>query len=473
MEWFNLSLALLLPLLLGATCVNLTIAPTTPGRPLAVWGNGMMLGLFLTPLLLRLQDSVGIPLEFTVTSAVLFALLLIANAVGARHFRWARLRFFASSWQPSLTPAGNVLFGFFTLLIALRVFSLGLELWWRPLFPWDATMHWASKARVWFDAGGIVPFVENQRWLQMRGDGVFTDHHPGYPATIPLLQVWVNSALGRWDESLMNLPWWQCIVGLGAAFFGQARAAGCKPLPALIFTYLLLSMPLLNIHVALAGYADLFLGAAYCLAIMAFHNWSITRDSGQGFLAIFFALTCPLIKNEGVFWLLSFLPALIVVLMPLRHALSVLACGFIVLMLVLFLGPQELSVAGHSLAGLKLQFRPAAAQGIVDVIWVHDNWHLLGYLLPGLLVLATLSAGPGTTRCRGVATAMLAAIVCFLVLFLFTRYAQRVESFTAVGRVSLQLAPALVFMCCLLWNSMSTNLTTGERADAAAFAGSR
>ena len=70
-------------------------------------------------------------------------------------------------------------------------------------------------------------------------------------------------------------------LGLGAAFYGHARAAGASPVTALAFTYMLLSMPLLNTHVALAGYADLLLGACYCAAIMAFHNWSVTREPGR------------------------------------------------------------------------------------------------------------------------------------------------------------------------------------------------
>ncbi|MGL4566863.1 MAG: hypothetical protein ACRCVD_16325, partial [Halioglobus sp.] len=348
----------------------------------------------------------------------------------------------------------KVLLVLLVLLIVLRLVTLGLELVWRPLFPWDATMHWATKARVWFDSRSLFPFVENGQWLEQGGAGVFTDHHPGYPVTTPLLQTWVSLALGRWDESLINLPWLLCCLGLLAAFYGQARAAGSTVLTATVFTYMLLSMPLLGTHMALAGYADLFLGAVYCAAIMAFHNWSLGRGRGQAMVAIFFALCCPLVKNEGFFWLLTFIPGVIVVLLPVRRALTLLAAGVVVLALALLLVPQDLAVAGHSLAELDLRYRPGALAGIATSIWMQDNWHLLGYLLvvltPLLLVLRKSASG----KLAGIAVTLLSATVLFLFLFLFTRYSMGAVRFTAVGRISLHLMPALVFFCLLLWNEL-------------------
>ncbi len=234
----------------------------------------------------------------------------------------------------------------------------------------------------------------------------------------------MSLSLGRWDESLINLPWLLCCLGLLAAFYGQARAAGSTVLTATVFTYMLLSMPLLGTHVALAGYADLFLGAVYCAAIMAFHNWSLTRGRGQAMVAIFFALCCPLIKNEGLFWLLTFIPGLILLLLPARPALTLLAAGLVVLVVALLLIPPDLAVAGHSLGNLNLGYRPGALAGIATSLWVQDNWHLLGYLLvalpPLVLVLRTSASG----KLAVVAATLLSAIILFLFLFLFTRYSR-------------------------------------------------
>src|SRR5699024_3645182 len=133
-----------------------------------------------------------------------------------------------------------------------------------------------------------------------------------YPKTVSLISLWVSLALERWDDSLINLPWLFCAIALGLAFYVQLRGWGFTLLASLLGTYLLFSLPLLNTHVALAGYADLWLATVYCLAGMAFLQWLRTGDSRQGGLALLLALACPLINREGLIWMLTFLPPLMI-----------------------------------------------------------------------------------------------------------------------------------------------------------------
>jgi len=266
----------------------------------------------------------------------------------------------------------------------------------------------------------------------------------------------MNSAIGRWDESLMNLPWLLCLLALGAAFYAQARIAGATAVSAMVFCYLLLSMPLIDTHVALAGYADLFLGACYGAALMALHNWSVTRQRWQGGLALVFALCCPLIKNEGFYWLLTFIPALVVVLLPSRLATALLGSIAIAAAVVVALIPGDVIIAGHSLNHLDPHFHSEAMAGIAAILWVHDSWHLFFYLLPGLVLLGLLPGGRRSFgSCAGILTALATAICLFLILFLFTRFAATAVSFTAVGRISVQLVPGLVFLALLLWTKIT------------------
>lgn len=454
MEYLNPLIALVLPALLGGLCLELLVPAGTPARPMVVWGNGLLVGLIGIPLLMRLLDALGVPLTYQAVGGITGALVLMSGLL-----LLVRKKPFYQDLRPaSVFASQSVIYKpaiiCFVLLMALRFTSLGLELLWRPLYPFDATMHWATKARVWFEYQSLVPFVDNMRWLELAGEGVFTDHHAGYPITTPLLQVWMSLVIGRWDESLINLPWLACLAGMGLAFYGQARVAGATSLTAVVFTYLLLSMPLINTHVALAGYADLFLGACYCAALMAFHNWAISRQSWQGVMAAFFALSCPLIKNEGFYWLLTFAPGLLLVLLPWRKALVGLAGMMVVLVAVLLLIPQDMEIAGHSLGSLGLVFRPGAPEAIASSLFVHDNWHLFAYLLPGLLVTALFLASPGVKACIGVSGTLASAIFLFLILFIFTRYASGAIRFTAVGRISMQLIPGMMFLAVLLYDAL-------------------
>lgn len=440
--------------MLGAQWVACLFPATTPGRAGLILGYGSLLGLLVVPLLLRLLDTFGATLTFF-SGATALALLILISAYP--YFLRRRNRFAPRSARRAfgLSRQQLLVFIFFLILIDLRIVSVGLELVWRPLFPWDATMHWATKARVWFDAQAIVPFVDNLRWLELGGSGVYTDHHAGYPVTTPLLQLWISLALGRWDESLMNLPWLLCLIGLALAFYGQARAAGASALTGIVFTYLLVSLPLLSTHVALAGYADLFLGAFYAAALMAFHNWSVSRQPAQAVLAIVFALYCPLIKNEGFFWLLTFVPALIVVCLPWRRALILLCAGVLVLVLTLIFLPPDVVIAGNSLGDLRLKIHKGVFSGIATSIWIQDNWHALGFLLPALTVLLWCSGRGVAARYRGIGVALLSAITLLLALFLFTRHSLGAIRFSSLGRISLHLVPSLMFLAMLCWQDVS------------------
>src|SRR5690606_35915618 len=133
--------------------------------------------------------------------------------------------------------------------------------------------------------------------------------------------------LERWDDSLINLPWLLCAGALGLAFYGQLRYWRLTPLASLLGTYLLLSIPLLNTHIALAGYGDLWLATTYSLAGMALLPWLRTGDSRQGWLALLLALACPLLKREGLIWILPFLPPLLIAHLSFRAMLLTSAGG--------------------------------------------------------------------------------------------------------------------------------------------------
>lgn len=450
MEWLRLTLALGLPATLGLSLAA-TWIPAARRRACLVAGYGLVMTLVLWPLVLRLCAALGAGPGFHLP--LVFALLLI---VGLQIRLWrstpvtpapreVKPPLFAAGWLP------RALCLLLLALLSLRLFSLAQEVLWRPVYPWDATMHWATKARVWFELQDFVPFVSNDEWLRRGGEGVFTDHHPGYPVTVPLWQYWVSTALGRWDPALINLPWLLCYLGLGLAFMGQAREAGASRVESLVFTTFLLTLPLLNTHVALAGYADLFLGACYGLALMALHAASRGGQRWQWLLVFLFACACPLIKNEGFFWMLTLLPGCWVAWR--RDATSILLAILGVsaaVPLVLWLFPADVSVAGHSLNSLDLAYRPGSLEGIFTSLLVLDNWHLTFWYFCLLLVLV-IWRRPGVLQAAGpVMAALAAAGILFLCLFTVTEYAVGAVRQTAVGRITLQLVPGFLFLLLLL-----------------------
>ena len=442
MELITLVAGLCLPWLLGVVWLRAPWLRATGITWPTLLGYGYLGGILFTTLVTRLLDALEIRLSFFSIGLALL-LLTVAGAWLGRKEPW-QIRQPGVDWH-SLAGWRKIVYAVVLAAIVIRLAGLGLEIVWRPLFPWDAWSQWATKARVWYELGHLATFVPADIWLGGESAGTYTDAAPHYPPAIPLIQVWMSYSLGRWDDSLMNLPWLLCAVALGLAFYGQARQWQISPLFALMFTYFLLSLPLLDVHVALAGYADLFMGAFYGLAAMAFFHWTRKRDFWQGAMALLFGLGCILIKQPGIAWALTFLPALLIVFMP-RAGLvgtSVLAAAGVATLFIL--GEKDFHLFGYH---VHLRFA-ADWQPFWQNMMMIDNWHLLWYLVAAALILSFPRLLTPSFRSM---TALLLSAVSFLaVVFFFTHVQAWTEDYTTINRALLHIVPMLLFYVMVLF----------------------
>ncbi len=464
MEWWGVGLALSVPWLAGALWLRALWGEAPAGTwPLAL-GYGYLLGLLAATVLLRVQAAVGLPPGFWGPFAVM-ALLAVAGGwlvwrrapvrpphpnpppPGGREFWWLGLK-----WQ-------TLLLALLLVWIGLRLAGLALEVWWRPLYPWDAWTTWMVRPKVWAELQQLAPFVAPRHWLADPAGSAYAIEAWAYPHTVPLLALWPTLAYGAWNETAAHLPWLGCAVALGLGFYGQARRWGASALTALIFTWLLLSLPLLNSHVALAGYADLWMTAAFSLAAIAFFQWARDGDRHQGLLALLLALAGPLVKVEGAVWLLLFIPALLVARLRwpwlLATALAAAALG---------LGWWLAGGVVFSIPGLgEFHFTPALIQApyvgrfglgyrgswdpVVMNFFVLANWHLLGYLLVlAAGVALALAVRRGAERWRWAqATFVASSLLALFVLFFLTDAQLWAEQYTSINRVVLEFVPAWLF----------------------------
>lgn len=389
---------------------------------------------------------------------------------------------------PAPIPLWHWMLGSLLLLwIAVRLGGLALELWWQPIFPWDAWTTWALRARVWTELQQLVPFIDPQAWLAgaagahdlpagppagLLGDPPSDpldyplDAH-AYPLTVSLLAAWPTLAFGDWSASAAKLPWLGCALALLLGFYGQARRWGASPLLALVFLWLLASLPLLDSHLALAGYADLWLATLIGLAFMAFLHWARTRDRRQGLLALVLVLCLPLLKQEGAVWAGLFLPALLAVWLRGRWWLPLLAV-FAGLGLWL-VSTAELAQRLPLLHGFNLAY-----QGDWAPVWDHlfnrSSWHLFAYLLILALVAALVQDGCGAYRDpahRAGLAWVLAALLAFYLLFFWTAAAAWALSGTSLNRILLQFAPALAFWMLSVWMRLAVGAGEAGAAGAA------
>jgi hypothetical protein len=305
-----------------------------------------------------------------------------------------------------------------------------------------------------------VPFVNPDVWLAAKG-ALYTDMAPTYPSTVPLWQVWSSLALDGYDDALMNLPWWIASVAFTIAIFGALRRIEFGPLAALVGTWIVVSLPLADVHVALAGYADLPMAAYFTLAALATLTWIRTRSLGDAMLALLLAGACPYIKTPGIVWASTLLPAVVVALLP-RQGVRVVAAGFALGIVTLIVLAQSSPVIFNY--RLHLDFAPAWG-ALVESFFMLANWNLLWY---GVIAAAIL-AGPRLASPPVVAfTMIMGAGVSFLaVVFTFTDARAWVETQTTINRAVLHLAPLSAVWMLVAFRAWATRNDEIDRAFAA------
>ena len=456
-----LLLAWLLPFASGVAAYCAVDARAAPGRSAALAGYGIVFGLLLASVAsaLRARANTAHALSAAAPALLLFALLAGSAA-------WWRIR-----RRDAVAPVPHAkLEKWKTVLIIAALLSLAWRGWLalrevllRPTYPWDAWDAWAVKSKTWFLLGHYAPFVSARDWLAQHPPDAYTGPAWSYPSALAWMQVWFASAAGDWIEPLVNLPWIALWAGLLLAHYGQWRALGLSRPQAVGFVYLLGSLPLLAVHAALAGYADLWVATLLGLALLAWLRWIEQRDRGQLLIAALCACALPLLKLEGTIWLLLLAAVAGYGALPRRRRKMVAAVIVLVLVAMALIGKLLLPLYGLGwvsvgtqsidvpvLGRLPIGWHPGAVGGLFSSLFAQSNWHLLWWLTPVLVVWRWRAL-----RARE-ATRLLALFLCagfgFLAfLFLGTDAARWAESFTAFNRLLMHVVPATVTLCALLY----------------------
>lgn len=460
MGWFGVFLAIVLPWLAGVVALKQAWRDNAPGTWPLVLGYGYLLGLFAAVLLLYLTAPLGLRVASWLT------MLLLAGAIWLGLWRIVRSPVAAEVSQvPPLPRWQRVIMVLLLCWLAVRVIGLALEVWWQPLFPWDAWTTWAMRARLWSETGQLLPFVSAADWLGDAAGHAQTIGAWNYPKAVSLIALWPTLVYGEWNETAANLPWLGCFIALGLGFYGQARVWGATPLISTVFLWLLLSLPLLNAHVALAGYADLWLATTFGLSAIAGVQWLRQGDRRQGLLALALALCCPFIKLEGAVWVGLLVAALLAARSSGRWSILLLGAAVGSLMLVIMSGGVtfvlpglgrfeftasliQIPLIGRFELGFHDSWRP-----VLTTLFIHGNWHLFAYALmaASLYGLFRVFGARDVGWLRAELALVFGSLLMLFFLFFFTdAYRWAVQS-TSTARLMLHFMPVYAFYMLSLW----------------------
>ena len=368
----GLLLSIALPALTGVPWMLAVQSRRAPGGwPLAI-AYGYVLGLLITMAAMRGLDLAHLPINLF-TSAIV---PVFAGAIGwwrmraALEFARADGRHAAATWR-AMSRATRIVCFALLILIVLRLFTLGAELLLRPVFPWEAVSGVAAKARAWYELGVLAPFVSPASWLE--GLGNFTDADPGGFALPSLLLVWTAYAVGQWHEGAVGFPWWMLGLCLVLGMYGHLRRAGGGVAFSLAAAYLLLSLPLVDLHIALAGAPQWIAAAGVGLAGCALLSW-LEEPSRELLYCLAIGAALAVLSMAST-W--SWFPIIAVAIAIRRwpRFAGKLAVGVPLVTLVALLALLQTPL---TIGGMVLQLQVAGGWGeTLDSLFLLDNWHLL------------------------------------------------------------------------------------------------
>jgi len=382
--------------------------------------------------------------------------------------------------------AQKILLAVFLTWTALHLAFICIEVFTQALYPWDAWLAWVYRAKAWYLAGAMTDVVGPAQWALASTAGTYTIDAWVYPLFPSVIPYWAALSLGHWSETLVNVPALFAGIAIGMALYGQCRQHGFGLAAGVLACYLLYSIPLFGTHIALAGYADLWMAGFCGLGFICVIRGSIAYRDGAGgpglvlpgLLMLVMSIT---VKNEGVVWLLTALAFLLLANVRLRVAFA--------LVLLLLLTTALCASAGISHLHLPLIGDIGVVEGRVllpyigsfriephnvwkvyaDNFLVMGNWNLFPLaVLAGLLLSLQSPLGKNQVQARRTGLAFTGLVIATqLFIFGMTDEGLWADTYTAVNRLVLHFVPALLFMVLVVVQSRLAVTTPGGRTEAA------
>lgn len=423
-------------------------------------------GFFLGYAVLFLAIMLNHRLTGTISWPGIMIFLLVFVISGVITAWWNRSASSIVNQAPAAPPgtAMKTLTAIVLVLMVIHLVFIAVEIFTQPVYPWDAWLAWMYRAKAWFMADDVMAVVSSRVWVTATSANVYTIDawlYPLFPSVIP---YWAALSLGGWSETLVNLPVLFAGLALGMALYGQCREHGLSVSASLISCYLLYSIPLFATHLALAGYADIWMAGFTGLGFIALMRGIITRaDTDKprfqivlGFLMILFSIE---IKNEAAVWFLAALAMLILATCKPRVPILMMV-GLVVITLFAFvLGVSHIDIPligemglvdGH----LAIPFIGNFKLELHDIRLVYwDNfinmgsWNLLWVMLAASLLLGFKSpnALSGYLARRTALSLILVFVATQIFIFGFTDQGLWADTYTAINRLPLHFVPALLF----------------------------
>lgn len=410
-------LAMLIPWLLGYSIVKTFLYRRNGCQAFAI-GSGYILGWFIASLILRLYDYTDRP--FDITEIVLIECFLVLPLL------LLQIKKYPIAMVRSEERVSKVTYFLSVLIVLLLVYRYGLtavDLFSKPVFPWDGWLSWSAKAKVFYYAQKIpLLYGYEMSFWRIDDPNVFVVFGARHPYFVSLVQAYVAIAWGGWDDNIVNVPWLGVSVATFFTLFGGLRYLGSQLLPAMLACYAVVSLPMFDAHISLGSYADIWVGLAFLtslffLIIMLSHN-----DWRLAIMLFVFVLITYNAKHTA----LVFMVVLVVVLSWRLMSRVVMFMFATFLLIAVYLSRDWMNTELYKLlkpllsSGVKQKV--IEYNGVGDQVWLEwillDNFHYV--FIASLVSLVLLIMCGRQKHFRGFTLLLVASVTALCTMLVIT-----------------------------------------------------
>lgn len=442
----SIVLSLLVPWITGYAALQRLLGER-PGSKLFSWGLGYFLAVLLVSWSMRLLDALGI--AFTFEYLIIFHILLMMSLLTV-----LRPRLIAKAWSlhhDDYSPLQWLILVMIVSVLVIRFSILSLEIIEKPLFPWDGWFSWSAKAKIFYQERAIVDlYWERTPWWEFDAVSAHAIGGERHMNMLPLIQSYVALAYGQWQDSYINIPWLLCGLASVMVIWGGLRYAGFSVVEAAVAAYLFSSLPIVNIHLSLGSYADIWVGCGFLITALGY-ALAKQQDESALLLVSFLGLAVMFSSKSTALWTLpAFLLLWLQSVCSTRWLMAMIALALVTLYLlaghyVQFLFGWLDSVLGLTYSEVTLTSMNNLVSDSVTYFLIYDNWHFM--FLAGIVSSFFLFTKVRQVRVNSVAADLLSlgwfAVLVFIYMVHFSSRVPSEEYYGLANRLMLHIAPVL------------------------------
>ena len=380
--------------------------------------------------------------NLAIATAIVWPFLILGIIFSVRNGAGSLLRFSApklfsrlKNWQKILTI---LLAAILLIKIILALFIILSS----PTYFDDSVSFWNFKGKGYFEQKGII-------WDETSPD-FMGGANPHYPNGIPLFKCWVALWAGEWNEFTVNLDTWIIFISLGILFYCQLKRY-LAAWPSFLFSYILLSVPLLTFHAAFAHF-DMVVGFYLFAGIAFIYRWITEKQDFYLLIsALIFAVSLSTKDEMIALFGATSIPVIIIYQLARQSSFSKLMKRSL-LFLSITLIPNlpwftikqiynfQLGVGADTRV---LEFHPEAFKLLSFYFFSTGNYNIL-WLAFGAILLLSIPAMVKTDL-KYLLLALLFTMAISLGVFIFTPFFKFLKIGTTINRALLAIIPLMVF----------------------------